>query len=450
MRWLLCCLIFGPLQLASATLQIVPGATWTASGSNQHIQAHGGGMIKEGNTYYWIGENKLGGSPFQSVNCYSSTNLVEWMYVGALLTLQSSGDLGPNRIVERPKVIFNKSTQQYVMYMHIDSRNYQEAKVGVATGSSVCGNYNYRGSFRPLGFESRDMGLYQDTGGRAYLLTEDRSNGLRIDKLSPDYLSVESNVYTWPEKYESPALIKSPSGVYFMFASHLTGWNTNDNMYSTSTSLSGPWSSWKTFAPSGTHTYNSQTTFVLPVGNNFMYMGDRWYSSNLMRSTYIWLPLVISGTTASMPNYYDDWVINVKSGSMGPGSGDNWYEAEGASRSGTAVVFSCSGCSGASAVGYIGGGGKGALEFDNIASNSSTRTTLRIRAPNGDQGQRYATVTANGIAQTVAFLPTANGHTPESSVVHVTLKKSHSNKVAIAGFGSEYAADVDGIVVPVL
>lgn len=29
-------------------------------------------------------------------------------------------------------------------------------------------------------------------------------------------------------------------------------------------------------------------------------MGDRWVSSNLMRSTYVWLPLTISGTTASM------------------------------------------------------------------------------------------------------------------------------------------------------
>ncbi|KAG9090507.1 hypothetical protein FRC06_001024 [Ceratobasidium sp. 370] len=448
MRWLLS-LILGSLRLVSATLQIVPGATWTASGTNQHVQAHGGGMIKEGDTYYWIGENKLDGSSFQSVNCYSSTNLVEWKYVGTLLALQSSGDLGPNRVVERPKIIFNNSTKQYVMYMHIDSPNYQEAKVGIATGPSVCGNYTYQGSFRPLGFESRDMGLYQEADGQAYLLTEDRSNGLRIDKLSPDYLSVESNVYTWSERYESPALIKSSSGVYFMFASQLTGWNTNDNMYSTSTSLSGPWSSWKLFAPSGSHTYNSQTSFVLPVGNNFMYMGDRWVSDNLMRSTYIWLPLIISSTTASMPNYYDNWVVDVNSGSMGAGPSENWYEAEGASRGGAAIVVSCSGCSGGSAVGYLGGGGNGALEFGNVASNSSTRTTLRIRAPNGDWGQRYATVTVNGVTQTVAFLPTANGQAPESSVAHVSLEKSGSNKVVIAGAGSGYAADVDALIVPV-
>lgn len=120
-----------------------------------------------------IGENKFGGSAFQSVNCYSSINLVDWAFVGAILPLQGSGDLGPNRVVERPKVIFNSNTQQYVMYMHIDSSNYGEAKVGVATSSSVCGSYTYRGSFKPLGFESRDMGLYKDDDGTGYLLTED-------------------------------------------------------------------------------------------------------------------------------------------------------------------------------------------------------------------------------------------------------------------------------------
>jgi hypothetical protein len=30
------------------------------------------------------------------------------------------------------------------------------------------------------------------------------------------------------------------------------------------------------------------------------YMGDRWFSSNLMASTYIWLPLTLSGTTATL------------------------------------------------------------------------------------------------------------------------------------------------------
>lgn len=123
-----------------------------------------------------IGEDKTDGSAFQNINCYSSANLVEWTYVNALLSLTSSGDLGPSRVVERPKVIYNDDTETYVMYLHIDSSSYGEAKVGVATSDSVCGDYTYHGSFQPLGFQSRDIGLFKDDDGSAYLLTEDVSD----------------------------------------------------------------------------------------------------------------------------------------------------------------------------------------------------------------------------------------------------------------------------------
>lgn len=132
-------------------------------------------MIEVDGTYYLIGEDKTGGSAFQNINCYSSKDLVSWTYVGALLSQTSSGDLGPSRVVERPKVIYNSSTKQYVLYLHVDDSSYGEAKVGVATGDSVCGKYSYLGSWRPLGFQSRDIGLYQDDDGKAYLLTEDVS-----------------------------------------------------------------------------------------------------------------------------------------------------------------------------------------------------------------------------------------------------------------------------------
>jgi hypothetical protein len=59
------------------------------------------------------------------------------------------------------------------MWMHIDSTNYGDAKTGVATSSTPCGQYSYKGSFRPLGFESRDQGVFVDDDEKGYLLTED-------------------------------------------------------------------------------------------------------------------------------------------------------------------------------------------------------------------------------------------------------------------------------------
>ncbi|GCF09931.1 RICIN domain-containing protein [Dictyobacter arantiisoli] len=315
---LLLCLIRTTTPTLAATTRIVPGTPWSDS-SGREIQAHGEGITQVGSTYYWFGEDKTnessGNAYFQNVPCYSSTDLVHWTFVQNVLTKQSSGDLGPNRIIERPKVIYNDSTHQYVMYMHVDTSNYGAALVGVATSSSICGTYTYHGSFQPLGNQSRDMGLFKDSDGTGYLLTEDRANGLRIDKLSADYLSVVSSVALFAD-YEAPALFRA-NGRYYLLASHLTGWNTNDNQYTSATSLSGPWSAWSNFAPSGTNTFNSQTTFVLPItgsqGTTYIYMGDRWNPADLGDSPYVWQPIQFSGNNLSI-SWHNSWSLNVAAG----------------------------------------------------------------------------------------------------------------------------------------
>lgn len=409
-----------------------------------------------------VGEDKTNGTAFININCYSSTNLVEWDYEGALLTQTASGDIGPGRIIERPKIIFNKSTNKYVMWMHIDSAAYSEAKIGVATGDTVCGKYTYLGNERPLGFQSRDSGTYVDDDGKGYLLTEDvchnralhpstllkcsqRQNGLRINLLSDDYTKIINNTYVFAEKYESPALIKK-DGVYFMFASRLTGWNPNDNYYSTATSLSGPWSAWKFFATGGTNTYASQTTFVLPVGDGFVYLGDRWVPPpNLIRSTYIWLPLSISGTTASMASK-TNFILDPVTGVTTTGPSENIYEGENATLSAGATVVACTSCSGGQAAGYIGGSSGGTATFSNIYSSVNTKTTVRIKYKNGDSTMRFAGISVNGgTTQNVAFIQ--NGTEISTSVVHLDLKTG-SNVVKISGINGGFGPDVDRLLVP--
>jgi hypothetical protein len=196
--------------VATASLQIVPGATWTAVSrvvgllvwaglinyADKHRPAHSSSRwwytqgwqhvvlvrsscimvnFAQADTLIRVGEDKTNGTSFINVNCYSSTNLVEWKYEGALLSQTASGDTGPNRVIERPKIIYNKATSKYVMWMHIDSGDYKEAKIGVATSSSVCGKYTYLRSEQPLGHQSRDSGVFVDTDDKAYLLTEDVS-----------------------------------------------------------------------------------------------------------------------------------------------------------------------------------------------------------------------------------------------------------------------------------
>ncbi|MCX5246651.1 RICIN domain-containing protein [Streptomyces sp. NBC_00201] len=327
----LAALLLPAAEAHAATVSFTTGAARTDQNGNT-LQLHGLGIIKVGDTWYGFGEDKTGeassDTSFQDIPCYTSTNLSDWTYQGQALSRQSSGDLGPSRVVERPKVIYNKSTSTYVMYMHIDSRDYSEAKVGVATSSTPCGPYTYRGSFRPLGNISRDLGLFQDTDGTGYLLSEDRNNGLRIDRLSADYLSVDSAVAVLGSggssgSVEAPAMIKK-DGTYYVFGSRLTGWRLNDNIYATATSLSGPWSGFKNFAAPGTSTYGSQTANVITVqgasGTTYIYAGDRWDPSNLGASKLIWLPLTIRGTSVNL-GQYPTWSLDTAAGTWTAGSG---------------------------------------------------------------------------------------------------------------------------------
>lgn len=48
-------------------------------------------------------------------------------------------------------------------------------------------------------------------------------------KMTDDYLDIEEITFGWEYFAESPALVKR-NGYYYIFGSHLTGWNPNDNV----------------------------------------------------------------------------------------------------------------------------------------------------------------------------------------------------------------------------
>lgn len=365
-------------------------------------------------TYYWIGENKSNGTFFQSINCYSSTNLVEWSFVRALLTQKDGrGELGARRIVERPKVIYNEQNKNFVMYMHIDDEVYQEAKVGVATSKGVCDQYTYEGSFRPLDHQSRDIGLFKDVDGKAYLMTEDRANGLHIHQLSSTYMKVQDKIHTFPEAIESPALVYLPHiGRYIIFGSHLTGWHANDNVYSSAASLSGPWSPWKPFAKEGSNTFNSQTSLVLPVGDLLIYMGDRWVPDHLERSTYVWQPLEVDfvkdspdGFQVHMDNLHS-WAIDPLGAWKKGETKSLVIQAETGKLFDKADVVNCDRCNTGKAVANL---GWSRLRFDIPESTVSGGATVLIHYFLDSKDEQYGTIMIDdGEPERVSFLPTSN------------------------------------------
>lgn len=317
--------IFAALAQANSQT-LFPGTTWTDQ-NGVNIQGHGGNIIQVGSVFYWFGENKINENsskdPFQSVRCYSSADLIHWKFVSDALRRRANGDLGPHRIVERPKVLYNVLTRQYVMYMHIDNEHYSLGKVGVATSPTVAGPYKYSGSFYPLGLQSWDMNLFQDDNGVAYLLTHAGDQRMHVDQLSADYLKVVKPVAALTPDYEAPAMFKL-NGCYYIFGSELTGWSANDNKYAMAKNIAGPWSKWNLFAPEGSETFDSQASSILRItgsqGTSIVYMGDRWNASDLGASTYVWLPLSVlqadhwMGTNLWLLGYTNSWNLDVRTG----------------------------------------------------------------------------------------------------------------------------------------
>ncbi|KIY69600.1 carbohydrate-binding module family 35 protein [Cylindrobasidium torrendii FP15055 ss-10] len=421
---------------------IVPGATWTDT-AGKVIQAHGGGILKVGSTYYWHGEDKEHNSgSFRAVSCYSSTDLATWTRQTDALTPQSGTSISSSNIVERPKVIYNTKNSEYVMWFHSDSSNYGAAQLGVATSKTPCGPFTYKASWQPLGAQSRDMGIFVDDDATAYVLyASDNNQNFKIAKLDSDYRNVSSLVSTIAgSTLESPGIIKR-NGVYHLFASHTTGWAPNPNKFFTASSLSGPWSSEADIAPSGTRTYFSQNTFDLPLGSNGIYMGDRWRPSLLGSSRYIWTPLSWSSGKPQIV-WADVWNLDISAGTYSVVNGTS-YEAEAGTIGGSAKSFSDTGFSGGKGVGYLGNGGTLSLTVQGTAGDH----WIAIYHANGDGSWRNTTLSVNGGSSVSIDQPdTGSGHVVLSVPVKVTLKAG-SNTLLFSSGQTNYAADIDKVIV---
>ena len=293
--------------------KIYSGKEWKDT-NHTVINAHGGGVLFHKGTYYWYGEYK-GDSTYRApgvgwdcyrteaggVACYSSKNLHSWKFEGIVLKpnqTDSTSDIHPSMVIERPKVVYNDKTKKFVMWMHIDNYNYSKAVTGVAISDSPTGDFQYLHSLRPNGEESRDMTLFKDEDGKAYHIYSSKGNStLYVHLLSDDYLKHTETFKTiFPGKYrEAPAIFKRQN-TYYLITSGCSGWDPNEAEYATSDSMLGEWKAIGNpcIGENGNKTFGGQSTFVLPIcpkKGKYIAMFDKWNKLDLIDSRYIWLPI---------------------------------------------------------------------------------------------------------------------------------------------------------------
>jgi hypothetical protein len=336
------------------------GEVWLDT-DRKPINAHGGGMLFHGGIYYWYGEFKSGKTYLPDCNkswggtrvdvvgvsCYSSTNLYDWKNEGIVLPAVSghlTNDLHPSQALERPKVVYNRTTKQFVMWMHIDSPSYAAARSGVAVSEKPTGPFKYLESFRPNagvwpdnvadtdklpnqtnflardfagGQMARDMTVFVDEDGKAYQFYSSEENPtMHVSLLTDDYLRPAGKYgrIFIGRSMEAPTVFKR-SGRYYLIASGCTAWEPNAARSAVADNIFGPWTELGNpcVGTDADKTFHSQSTFVLPVqgrANTFIFMADRWNQWNLPDSRYIWLPLEFSPEGKPVLNWHGHWSLD--------------------------------------------------------------------------------------------------------------------------------------------
>lgn len=314
----------------------------------KYINAHGGGILKYKNKYYWYGESRpdsTGG--FQmGVSCYSSKDLQHWKNEGLVLAAEKTvgSPIEEGCIMERPKVIYNKKTKRFVMYFHLElkGQGYAAAQCGVAVSKSPIGPFVllhhgrvnagqipmdlnedlkdkvwdatlYKtwwteawydavadGMFVKKDLEggqmARDMTLFVDEDGKAYHIYSSEENlTLQIAELSDDYTRHTGRyMRMMPAGHNEAPTIFKHEGMYWMIASGCTGWAPNKARMFSAPTIWGPWTQYDTpFKGEGAEkTFGSQGTYVFADRDGqLIFMADVWRPRNLMYSGYLWLPI---------------------------------------------------------------------------------------------------------------------------------------------------------------
>jgi beta-galactosidase len=305
-----------------------PGKIWIDTDGTP-IQAHGGGVLYFDGIYYWFGENRNGTTKECSavgfnmdaigVSCYASTDLYNWENKGLALAAvkePSEHDLHTSKIIERPKVIYNELANKFVMFLHIDTKEYQYARVGIAICDKVVGPYEYIGSISPHNSDSRDMTVFKDEDGKAYLFHSSEWNAtMFIGELRGDYLNTAG---TFTENFkksyrEAPAVFRR-NGRYYLLTSGCTGWSPNKAQYAVSENVLGPWKVMGNpcVGTDANKTFNAQSTFIFPVAGKtdaYIAMFDRWNKRDLGASRYLWLPIRFAGDNLYI-KWHDEWDLS--------------------------------------------------------------------------------------------------------------------------------------------
>lgn len=307
--------------IAAARTEFRPGQAWPDS-SGVHINAHGFCVVDFEGRYYWYGAHKIEDKTEDEKNeagirCYVSDDLMNWKDQGLVLSVFEKGahsDLADAFILDRPKVIYQKTTKTFLLYFKLyppKSKGGKSGKdyawVGVATSAKPTGPFEYKGYF--LGnhseFGTGDFAMYHDVDGSIYHVAVRKPDKVLVygrmsdDGLKPvgDYKVLEGVT----SHTEAPAFFRRGGKVYLL-GSGTSGWKPNPARMFVADKFTGPYKELpnpcrgvnpiNNMGPD--KTFGGQSTYVYPVAGRkdaWIAMFDINKPEDPIQAGYIWLPV---------------------------------------------------------------------------------------------------------------------------------------------------------------
>ena len=110
---------------------------------------------------------------------------------------------------------------------------------------------------------------------------------------------------------EAPAVFFK-YGTYWMITSGCTGWAPNAARMFSAPSIMGPWTQYDNpcRGKNADITFGGQSTFILPYGDNFIFMADIWRPKYPSDARYLWLPIQFDENGVPFLEFMEKWDLN--------------------------------------------------------------------------------------------------------------------------------------------
>lgn len=321
----------------------------------QPISSQGGGIFKFADPvtgekkYYWYGVHyeeadtyrnnpsvTLPNATFQSVSCYSSTDLVNWTFEKDVLTKAETNKIGKTW-VGRLGVAYIKELKKYALLVQHGNQ------VLITVSDSPTGDFTWHQRINMKSMigtsNTGDQTVFTDEDtGKSYLVY---SYGQGRNKIYVSEIGVKQGKVNLldctqifkGESREGNCMFKY-NNKYYMFASNIYGWDASHAYYLVANDIRGPYlpTNEMLVMDGASHDYAhvTQTGFFVNVKGSeqetVVYCGDRWanFAGNGLGYNQ-WFPISFNGKKPYF-NSLSSWNLDVKTGTWSVAEDNNYVK----------------------------------------------------------------------------------------------------------------------------